>query len=377
MKRSILVFLLFILSVTAFGQKSEQEGPSFDTADFNKKFEVVQWLVEYDNVAWKTSDVVMEQDKKNTERLGREWFCIQGKDKKWHAFYGKLTDGKYEAVFHFVMDADEKITKSAEKFDAELLNKYAAALAASNAKLMSTISEGSPRFNQYIRQNTDKTFTVWMLPAFQTNGMAVYGGEATYFIDPSGAKITREESYFKKGFRGFMAEPPREIWLNYREMEKPSLEAIFFAWYYKNYFTSLKIDNAKFVSTPLRTDDGYMWVHVEKEDEPERSKDAAVEGSAEKPLAVKMFEIGDVSEKEFKRPFSEHPEWKNCDAEYQIFVVNYGPTEQVGKREQAEEETFSGTEGNFCSRRVFVRGDSGAVKTVVWKVPPGADNPIP
>jgi hypothetical protein len=265
--------------VTAFGQKPEPVGPDFDIADFNKKFEVVKWLVEYDNVAWKTSDAVMEQDQKDIERLGREWFCIQGKDKKWHAFYGKLIDGKYDTVFHFVMDADEKILKSEEKFDAELLNKYAAALATSNAKLMGTVPEGSPRFNQYIRQNDNKTFTVWMLPAFQPNGMAVFGGEATYTLDASGLKITKEESYFKKEFRGFMAKPPREIWLNYREMDKPSLEAIFFAWYYKNYFTSIKIDNAKFVSTPLRTDDGYMWVHVEKEDEPEKTQDAAVEDS--------------------------------------------------------------------------------------------------
>jgi hypothetical protein len=133
--------------------------------------------------------------------------------------------------------------------------------------LQSKIPAGSPTFNQYIRQNSDKTFDVWMLPAFQRDGMAVYGGEAIYKVDPTGTKITSEESKFNEHFLGFKAEPPREIWLNYRELDKPSLGAIFFVWYYKSYFTNIYIDNAKTTSTLLKDQKmGYIWVHVEKED---------------------------------------------------------------------------------------------------------------
>lgn len=75
----------------------------------------------------------------------------------------------------------------------------------------------------------------------------------------------KEETYFQPNFRGFKTSPPREIWLNYGEIEKPTLGTIFFVWYYKSYFTKINIDNAKSVSTVIKTDkDGYMWVHVEK-----------------------------------------------------------------------------------------------------------------
>ncbi len=268
MMRTIVIFSLVLLSAfSTFSQKNVDKAPEFDIADFNKKFEIVQWLVEYDNVAWKTTDVVMHQDQKVLERLGGEWFAFKDKANLWHAVYGKLSDKGYDAVFHFVIERLEKITRSDAKLDQTFLDAHARALATSRAKLMTSIPKDSPRFNQYIRQNPDKTFSVWLLPAFQTNGVAVYGGEGIYTVDATGGKLLKDESYFQPNFRGFKAEPPREIWLNYREMKKPSLGAIFFVWYYKPYFTKIFIDNEKSTSTAIKTDQGYIWAHVEKEGE--------------------------------------------------------------------------------------------------------------
>lgn len=264
MKHSAFVFIVLLLATAAFAQKIADKGPEFDVNDFNKKFEVAQWLVEYDNVAWKTTDVVVQQDKKDLERLGAEWFAFKDKANIWHAVYGKLSDSGYEAVFHFQMDPSGKITKTDAKPDQEFLNGHARALATSRAKLMTSIPKDSPRFNQYIRQNSDKTFSVWMLPAFQTNGVAVYGGEGIYTVDPSGQKILKDESSFQPNFRGFKSTPPREIWLDFKEMKKPSLGAIFFVWYYKPYFTRIFIDNEKSTSTAIKTEEGYIWTHVEK-----------------------------------------------------------------------------------------------------------------
>jgi len=258
--------VLLLLVYCVVGQTSRPSGPAFDIQDFTKKFEVAEWLVEYDNVAWKTTDVVMEQPKSELARLGQEWFCFQDKNKVWHAVYGKLTGEKYEAVFHFEMDLNDKITKSTQPIDQDFLNKHAVALRTGRAKLTSTIPEGSPRFNQYIRQNSDKSFSVWLMPAFQPNRTAVFGGEAIYTIDVTGTKILKDESYFQKDFRGFKTDPPREIWLNYSEMDKPSLGAIFFVWYYRQYFTQIFIQNAKSTSTAIKTPDGYIWTHVDKAD---------------------------------------------------------------------------------------------------------------
>lgn len=254
-----LGLLCLIFALTSFGQTKDL--PTFDVADFNKKFKVVEWLVEYDKVAWKTSDVVMTQSEAELAKLGREWFAFQDKAGLWHAVYGRLENDKYSLVFHFTMD-DDAITKSTATVDAEFAQLHAKALATANRALGEKLKDrGAPTFNQYIKQNPDKSFTVWLMPAFQPDGMAVYGGEATYEIDRTGENITSESSYFQEGFRGFQTGRPREIWLSYKELEKPTLGAIFFVWYYKDYFTKIVIDNSKSSSTVIAG----MWVHVEKE----------------------------------------------------------------------------------------------------------------
>lgn len=267
MKLIKTIAFIAIFTVVAFGQKTEK--PNFDTVDFNKKFEVAKWLVEYDLVAWKTSDVVTRQDKEELEKLGQEWFCFQDRNKLWHAVYGKYENDKYDPVFHFTMNDQEKITHSSEKIDPEFLNSHARALVSANKLVVSKVGNETPRFNQYIKQNADKTFSVWILPAFQTNGVAVYGGEFIYTIDQTGNKIIKDESYFQGQFRGFKVDKPREIWLNYIEKDKPTLGSIFFVWYYKQYFTNIFIDNSQSTSTVIRSDTKeYIWVNVEKDKKP-------------------------------------------------------------------------------------------------------------
>lgn len=81
-----------------------------------------------------------------------------------------------------------------------------------------------------------------------------------------------DDSYFQGQFRGFNADKPREIWINYRETEKPTLGAVFFAWYYKSYFTKIVIDNSKSISSPLKDSNTWTWVHAQKEAGKKRKK---------------------------------------------------------------------------------------------------------
>jgi hypothetical protein len=269
MKSLLLTIVVLFFCVSAFAQKPSPKGPKFDIDDFNKKVAVAEWLVEYDGVAWKTSDVVMEQDQKELAKLGAEWFCFKEANGTWNAVYGKLTSAGYEMIFRFVLDPAGKVSRSSEKVDQDFLDKHARVLSTAKAKLTASIPPNSPRFNQYVRQNSDKTFSVWLLPAFQTDGTAVYGGEAIYTIDAAGEKILKDESYFQANFRGFKSQPPREIWLNYRDLKKPSLGSVFFVWYYKPYFTKIFIDNEESSTTLMKMNDGYTWVHIEKDESKE------------------------------------------------------------------------------------------------------------
>lgn len=265
-----LVLLMVVLSsVVCFSQNSSNT--RFDIADFNEKMKVARWLYEYDMVAWQTSDSVMAQPKEDLKRLGQEWFCIQKND-HWHAIYGKYENNEFDLVFHFKLDEDGTVNLVKEELDTNLLHRYSRALQTANNELLALRDSVSLRFNQYIRENEDKTFSVWILPAFQPNSVAVYGGEFIYTIDETGRTILNDESFYSGAFRGFEVGEPREIWLNYSETEKPTLGAVFFVWYYKSYFTKIYVDNANSFSTVVNSDGNWSWIHAEKMPEKKKRK---------------------------------------------------------------------------------------------------------
>ncbi|WP_113639667.1 hypothetical protein [Nubsella zeaxanthinifaciens] len=259
-----LITLLFIgMATLTYGQQAT--AIKFDIVDFNKKMAVAEWLYEYDMIAWRTSDSVMVQNKKDLARLGSDWFCFKKGD-TWHAIYGKYENHQFDLVFHFTVDKGQ-VSKTTQPVDTTLLHRYSRALQTATGQIKLLKDTVNIRFNQYIKENDDKTLSVWILPAFQTNNVAVYGGEFIYTIDPTGTKVLKDESYFQGKFRGFNVGNPREIWLNYQETDKPTLGAVFFAWYYKSYFTKIGIDNSKSISTPFKSDGGWTWIHGEKQPE--------------------------------------------------------------------------------------------------------------
>jgi hypothetical protein len=95
----------------------------------------------------------------------------------------------------------------------------------------------------------------------------------------------------------------------------------------------------------------------------------------EKPVAVKVFEIGDVSRRVFNREWQTF--WKSYDPTVQLYIINYGSDRQIARREKWITDSISFREFDRA-RITLVRGGRGEHhKSVVWKVPPGADNPKP
>jgi hypothetical protein len=264
MKQKTLITLIFIAtSIVCYGQESKEL--QFNINQFNKNREVAEWLCQYDVIAWWTSDSVSAQDKKEIQRLGQEWFCFKDKNQIWHALYGKFQNQQFDMVFHYTVDTLSNVVRSYEKIDSILTNPYCRALQTSNKQLEKLRDTIPVKFNQYIKKNDDKTFTVWILPAFHPNRVAVYGGQFIYQLDETGTKITKDESYYKGQFKGIRVGKPREIWLDYTELDQPNLETTFFVWYYKEYFTAIKIETKKHVSTVMKNKNNqYYWLHLEK-----------------------------------------------------------------------------------------------------------------
>ena len=264
MKSKLILIFLIVQTISVFGQSNR--GSIFDIADFSKKQAIAEWLYSYDAIAWWTTDSVMKQDSLELIRLGKEWFCYKTADNNWHAVYGKYDKNKFDLVFHYLVNSKNAVSRTYEPVDTIILNSYSRALITANKQIKTLRDSVNISFNQYIKQNADKTFTVWIFPAFQASNHAVYGGEFIYLIDQFGNRLLKDDSYYQGQFRAFKVDKPREIWLNYRELEKPTLGSIFFVWYYKDYFTSIKIDNKDYVTSTIKNDDGsYSWIHVEKD----------------------------------------------------------------------------------------------------------------
>jgi len=210
--------------------------------------------------------VINEKELSQLRGPGENWFCFQTSDSKWHAVYGKYQNNNYEIVFHYVVDTTYKISRIHEPVDTAILDSYSRALFTAQSQIQTFEDSMQIAFNPYVRQNDDMTFTVWIFPAFQRNSTAVYGGEFIYTIDATGTQILRDDSYFQGNFRMFKVDKPREIWLEYPELEKPTLGGVFFVWYYKKYFTNIFLETKNYVTTTIKNVDGsYSWVHVDKE----------------------------------------------------------------------------------------------------------------
>lgn len=262
-KISLTAVILVLISIPNFGQKRNKT--AFDIKDFNEKAQVAEWLYLYDAIAWWTSDSVMAQDTNEINRLGKEWFCFQSNDGNWHAIYGKYENSSFDLVFHFLVDTSYIVKRIYEPVDTSLLNRFSRALITANSQIQPIKDSINIRFNQYIKQNEDSTLTVWIFPAFQPNGYAVYGGEFIFNIDKNGTDVLNDNSYFQGQFRAFKVGDPREVWIDFTELDKPTLGNVFFVWYYKKYFTYIKIDNKNYVTTAFKNDDGsYSWMHIEK-----------------------------------------------------------------------------------------------------------------
>lgn len=265
-KAVILLFLIFSFQAPA------QNKVPFDIQQFYAYSSDAEWLYYYDMVAWWSSDSVMSESKEDRKRLGEEWFCYQDEEKIWHAAYGEFEHGSFDLVFHYIINKKAEVERVYETIDTGITHPYSRALQTSVNAMSSIRDSAGIRFNQYIRRNEDNTFKVWILPAFQPNGIAVYGGEFIYTLDASGTRILKDESYFQGKFRGFKVDEPREISLNYRELEAPTPGAVFFVWYYKSYFTRIMIDNAGSMSTVIQSGDSWTWLHTLKPSKKQEKK---------------------------------------------------------------------------------------------------------
>ncbi|RYU80742.1 hypothetical protein [Hymenobacter persicinus] len=261
MKYFPILLVLFFSSLSLYGQK--KDNLRFDIKAFSEKQELASWLNQYDQVAWHTSDSVAAQPQRR-KQLDGSWFCFQDQQQVWHALYGKYQQHAFVPEFHYTV-INGMISETKQGIDTARCNAYARALRLVNREIKPLRDSTGVQFNPFVRLNPDKSISVWIFPAYQPDGTAVYGGEFAYKLNSAGNRIVERTHYFKGKFLGFKTDKPQDIRLNYRDLKEPTLGSIFFVIYYREYFTRIVIDNSESISTLFRGEKGdYSWVHTQK-----------------------------------------------------------------------------------------------------------------
>ena len=250
-----ILLLLAACSLQAADERASVD--EFDIAGFSANREIALWLVAYDRVAWKTSDEVMSAPEEQRTGLGREWFCYQDNEQRWHAVFGKYhpeTD-HYDAPFHFLYEEDGPIERLTTTPDTSYARALHHALAWMDANL-----EG-PRMNTYIRRDPQGHYQVWFLPVMHHSGAPISGIEASVLLDASGTKVL-EKRVWQDRVMGYPPNREATVTLKQPDQVIPTVGALFFLIYHGHLFDTVNIDNQKFRTTVIRAAGKVSWVHV-------------------------------------------------------------------------------------------------------------------
>jgi hypothetical protein len=94
-----------------------------------------------------------------------------------------------------------------------------------------------------------------------------------------------------------------------------------------------------------------------------------------KPVAIKVLEIGKVTDKAMRSALEDFS--RRWEATVPLYIINYGTDKEVARRERLI-ANIRWPQPYERARITLVRGGLGkGSNTVIWKVPFGADNPVP
>ena len=98
--------------------------------------------------------------------------------------------------------------------------------------------------------------------------------------------------------------------------------------------------------------------------------------STDKPVAVKVFEIGKVSNREFARIWKRE-NWGFSDWINPLYIINYGNDKEIAFCEKVITDSIAFRKFDRPRITLARGGPLNGPRTVVWRVPYGADNPVP
>lgn len=258
-------YLAFLLVHLHFN--GPEKAWKFPAAEFSAHVKTSEWLIEYDSAAWRISEEVTHADMDLLQRTGREWFVYRGRDSLWYGAYGKFRDTAYDLAMHYRINREDSVEIIADpKPDTAMLHAVSRSIRSAYKFAGVVLGRSYVRMNKFVRLNSDRSISIYLLPALQPAEVAMYGGEFHYRFDENGKQLLERYEYYRGGFKGYRLNTERAVKLAYDDVKSPTLGAVYFALRYRNRFREIRIETLESHSLLVFSQTrGYYWDHKEKE----------------------------------------------------------------------------------------------------------------
>lgn len=262
----LIVALLFSCASRKIVQQPADSSDYFDTTAFQRTCALAEEFALDDRLAWLSTDSIMAEKPMLLDSLDRTWF-VDKRENARYAFYGRYFagSGEYRPKYIFRSDTPGTVVKiSTDVTDARTV-RFARAVSTANASFRHLVDsmQVNVDYNHYIRENGDKSFSVWFFPA----GYGTYCAHGLDFrlgIDPSGSAVTGHEAigtclrYFEIDKRD------QAVVLDNTYAATPSLGNVFFVLRNRDRFDRIVIRNSTSKSTMVFSPEKNAWEWVRK-----------------------------------------------------------------------------------------------------------------
>lgn len=252
----LVAFLFNGLSLLPFKMHAQEK--LFDQDTFKKLEHTAQQLIINEDLLDYATDRFIREFK---EVAGHSYIpsLAYPDGEKWNVLFFRYQDSVFSFMAKYQIDSILKLTDtlgtSLTSRDTTLIK----CLIKANSFMSPIMDTNEFYFSTLLLQNENKSISVYYFPAFQPSGQALYGVEWCFTFNDDGSQLLSKQ-FNSIGLNSVWIGQPREYWLKYRELDIPTVESLFFALKYRDYFTRLRIDFKNATCTTSRNAEGnYTW----------------------------------------------------------------------------------------------------------------------
>lgn len=245
---------------------SDEASSIFDSTVFVHTCALAEEFAIDDRLAWLSTDSILAEKPMLLDSLDQTWF-VDKRDKARYVFYGRYFSGsgEYRPKYIFRSDTPGIVVKISPDVTDERTVRFARAIytAGINFRFLVDSMQVNVDYNHFIRENSDKSFSIWYFPAGYGTYCA-HGLDFHFTVDPSGGSVTGYEiigeclRYFEIDKR----DQPVELDNTYGAT--PSLGNVFFVLQNRHRFDRIAIRNSQSTSTMVYSAEKKAWEWVRR-----------------------------------------------------------------------------------------------------------------